>query len=679
MKINFRSGLLLVVFSFTSVCAFSQHKKFEFEKITIADFNSIKTTDSSAVAEVIADVGRSRFEYGPKGFYLIFTRKTRIHILKPEGTSHATIEISLYKSGSDKEAVTSFKGYTYNLEKGEMAKVKVKNEDMFLQEESEHWNRQKVAMPAVKANSIIEFEYEIHSDFTFNIQPWAFQSDIPVNWSEYSVKIPEYFKYKFISQGYIPFAVNDKNSMQQQFAVLYEADNGINGAFGQNNRVAAHSETYNMTADEYRWVTTEVPPMKPEPFITTVNDYISKIEFELSVIKMPGAIEKNVMNTWQTLNDKLLENADFGEAIRKGGFISDKLPAIIGKAGSEVEKANAIFDHVRNRMKWDGTNGIFVNNTPKKVYEGRTGSAADINLMLIAILKEAGFNCEPVILSTRSHGRIQEIYPIMSKFNYVVAMVMIDTSGYLLDATSKYMLFNTLPERCLNGKGRVISKKDPRWVQLLNVEAKSSYTQVDLSLSDDGSMKGKCTITSAGLDGNERRNTYQNKNEKEFIDEFTADHQSWSVAEFHISNLDTLNKPFAESYALEIPDEAQVAGDRLYLNIMAGFGQKSNPFKLEKRVYPIDFSCPIRENYLIKITLPEGWMVEQLPQKAMVMLPEKAGSFKCVFQETAGVIQINSTLKINKNMFLPDEYDQLKEFFRLMVAKHAEQIVLKKV
>jgi len=37
-----------------------------------------------------------------------------------------------------------------------------------------------------------------------------------------------------------------------------------------------------------------------------------------------------------------------------------------------------------------------------------------------------------------------------------------------------------------------------------------------------------------------------------------------------------------------------------------------------------------------------------------------------------------STLKINKNMFLPNEYDQLKEFFRLMVSKHAEQIVLKK-
>lgn len=678
MKITLRPCLLLVVLCFASIVSFSQQKKFEFEKITASDFNTVKTKDSSAVAEVIADVGLSRFDYGAKGFYLVFERKTRIHILKPEGTSHATIEIPLYKSGNDQEKVVSFKGYTYNLEKGEVVKTKVRSEDIFTQEDSEHWNSQKIAMPAVKANSIIEFEYEIHSEFTFNLQAWAFQSDIPVSWSEYTAKIPEYFIYKFISQGYIPFEITDKTRKQQQFTVLYAADNGIDGIRGQNNRTPAHSETYKMDADEYRWVAVNVPAMKPEPFITTVNDYISKIEFELSTVKMPGALVKEVMNTWETMNTKLLESDDFGVAIRKGGFISDKLPSITKDAGSKIEKANAIFDHVKSRMKWNGNNGVFVNNIPKKVYEERTGSVADINLMLVAILKEAGFTCEPVILSTRSHGRIQEIYPILSKFNYVVAMVKIDTVNYLLDATSKYVLFNTLPERCLNGSGRIISKNNPGWIKLLNSEIKNNLTNVELTLSEDGSMKGNCLITSSGLDANNRRNTWANKNEKEFLEEFTNTHQTWTVSEFHISNLDTLNKPFTESYAIEIPDQSQVAGDRMYLNMMSGFGQKTNPFKLENRVYPVDFSCPVREYYSIKIILPEGWIVEQLPQQSMVSLPDKAGSFRYMIQKNGDNVQVISSFNINKSMFLPDEYEHLKEFFRLMVAKQAEQIVLKK-
>ena len=533
MKKHLLTGTLFIVLLFTTAVTFSQQKNFEFEKITAADFNSIKTKDSSAVAEIIADIGHTRFDYGSVGFYLIFERKIRIHILKQEGTSHATIEIPLYKSGNDKELVTSFKGYTYNLEKGELVKTKVRKEDMFLQEDSEHWNTQKVAMPAVKANSIIEYEYEIHSNFTFNLQPWAFQSNIPVYWSEYNVKIPEYYVYKFLSQGYIPFAINDKSSSQQQFTVHYESE--LNAGLNQE-RQPSRTEVYKMEAYEYRWVATEVPAMKPEPFMTTTNDYISKIEFELSSIKMPGSLSKNIMDTWETLNTKLLENDNFGAAIRKGGFISDKLPAITGKANTNIEKVNAIFDHVKDRMKWDGTNGIFVSSMPKKVYEERSGSAADINLMLVAILKEAGYDCEPVILSTRSHGRLQEIYPILAKFNYVIAMVKIDTSKYLLDATSKYLLFNTLPERCLNGTGRVISKKNPGWTPLLTTETKNSFTQVDLSLSEDGSMKGKCIVTSTGLDANDRRNTYVNKNEKEFIEEFTTDHQAWSVTEFHKSN-----------------------------------------------------------------------------------------------------------------------------------------------
>jgi transglutaminase-like putative cysteine protease len=678
MKYHLLAYTILIVLFFITTVSFSQQKNFEFENISVADFNSIKTKDSSVVAEVIADVGYTRFDYGLDGFFLIFERNARIHILKREGASYATIEIPLYKSGNDKEIVTSFKGYTYNLEKGELIKTKVRKEDIFLQEESEHWNIQKVAMPAVKENSIIEFEYEIHSDFTFNLQPWTFQMDIPVYWSEYKVKIPEYYAYKFLSQGYIPFAISDNSKVQQKFTVHYEAESSSEQVLGAVKRTPAHSETFTLPADEYRWVAMEVPAMKTEPFITTVSDYVSKIEFELSVIKIPGSPIEEVMNTWETLNDKLLENADFGLMIKKGDFISDKLPAITGQATTNVEKVNAIFDHVKYRMKWDGTYGIFVNNVPKKVYEERSGSVADINMMLVAILKEAGYDCEPVILSTRNHGRIQETYPILAKFNYVVAVVKIDTSSYLLDATANYLLFNTLPERCLNGKGRVISKKNSRWIQLLNAELKNTFTQVDLNLNEDGSMKGKCTVISAGLDGNDRRNSYIGKNEKEFIEEFTSAHQACTVTDFHILNLDTLEKPLTEIYSLEIPDLAQVAGDRLYLNILSEFAQSTNPFKFEKRVYPVDFSCPIKENYIFNLTIPAGWSVEQLPQATSILLPNKAGFFKCALQENSGVLQIISTLKINKNMFLPEEYDQLKEFFRIIVAKHAEQIVLKK-
>ncbi len=419
--------------------------------------------------------------------------------------------------------------------------------------------------------------------------------------------------------------------------------------------------------------------MKPEPYITTVKNYLSSIEFELSMVRMPGLAPRDVSENWVTINEKLVENEDFGRMVKKGNFISDKLPGITANATTDLEKAKAISKHVQDRVKWNGNDGFLANKVPRKVYEDRTGSVSDINLMMIAMLNEAGLNVDPVILSTRDHGVVMEMYPIINKFNYVVGLVKIDTMQYLLDATSPYAPFNTLPERCLNGSGRIISKKNAGWVKLLNSEIRNEYTNATFTLTSDGSYTGTATITSGGLSGNERRNSYKDEEQKDFIKEFNTEHSTWGIKDFSYLNLDTLDKPFVETYTIEASDGAQVSGDHIYLNLMAGLGLKSNPFKLEKRTYPVDFSCPTRESILIKIMLPEGWTVEELPKPALVTLPEKSAVFKLNVAPGSGFIQVSSTLSINKIMFLPEEYEQLKEFFRLIATKHAEQIVLKKV
>jgi hypothetical protein len=59
----------------------------------------------------------------------------------------------------------------------------------------------KFTFPAIKEGSIIEYEYTIHSDFIFNLQPWEFQGAYPRLWSEYNVSIPEFLYYVFLSQG----------------------------------------------------------------------------------------------------------------------------------------------------------------------------------------------------------------------------------------------------------------------------------------------------------------------------------------------------------------------------------------------------------------------------------------------------------------------------------------------
>ena len=102
----------------------------------------------------------------------------------------------------NEEKLENLKAHTYNLENGKVVetKVDVKN-SVYRSGLDKNHVVQKFAFPAIKEGSIIEYEYTISSDFIFNLQPWKFQGDHPVLWSEYQVSIPEFFYYVFLQHG----------------------------------------------------------------------------------------------------------------------------------------------------------------------------------------------------------------------------------------------------------------------------------------------------------------------------------------------------------------------------------------------------------------------------------------------------------------------------------------------
>jgi hypothetical protein len=68
------------------------------------------------------------------------------------------------------------------------------------------------------------------------------------------------------------------------------------------------------------------------------------------------------------------------------------------------------------------------NEGVKKAYKDKTGNVAEINLMLTAMLRYAGLNANPVLVSTRSNGIA--IFPNRTAFNYVIAAVENGSSYY---------------------------------------------------------------------------------------------------------------------------------------------------------------------------------------------------------------------------------------------------------
>jgi hypothetical protein len=198
-----------------------------------------------------------------------------------------------------------------------------------------------------------------------------------------------------------------------------------------------------------------------------------------------------------------------------------------------------------------------------------------------------------------------------------------------------------------------------------------------MSLDETVELKGKLNFSREGYFACNMRKDYFNKGQETYVKEFLGS-RPWELQKSDFQNMSTVDQSVKENHELTIRDHATVAGEVIYLNPFVTSQIQSNPFKLENREYPVDFGSQSEETYMCKFTIPEGYVVDELPQSKALVLPGNAAKFLYNAAQTGNIVSITSNFQINRNIFLQNEYKQLREFYNLVVAKHAEQIVLKK-
>jgi hypothetical protein len=161
------------------------------------------------------------------------------------------------------------------------------------------------------------------------------------------------------------------------------------------------------------------------------------------------------------------------------------------------------------------------------------------------------------------------------------------------------------------------------------------------------------------------------------MEEMAKTHEGWTIPTYAFKELETLHKPLILDYEFTAPG-ADAPAATLYLNLVRQFSAERNPFIHEERRFPVDFAAPLDETLVFNITLPAGYEPEEMPKPAAVKLPEDGGLFTYQVAATPGNIQIMSRMNLRRAVYSAEEYTYLREFYSRMLAKHAEQIVLKK-
>jgi Domain of Unknown Function with PDB structure (DUF3857) len=656
---------------FLSINCFSQKEKVEkikFGDITAKDFApDYKALDSNAQAVILYHAGSAKYEGNSDArFNVIYTYHKRVLLINKNEFDEATIEISLYKGEKAEDDIEKLEAATYVLENGVVTKTKVDKESIFKDKATKDYTIKKFTFPNLKEGCIIEYTYRIISPRASYLRGFYFQDKHPVIRSEYDVKVPTLFNFIFLTSGYYNLTPKEVSESFQSYNLMNTGGAGSSQFF-----------TYNATNIFSKWVLTNLPPLVKEKYTTALTNHIAKIEFQLSTLNYPGEAPKPIMRTWGEATKDLLKDEQFGLALsEKNRWLDDDMEKLVVK-NDTLTTAKNIFKFVKNNYTCTDFDALYMPENLKKAFNAKKGNIVEINMLLTAMLKRADIMVDPVLLSTRDNGLAYEAYPLLNRFNYLIAKATIGGKEYLLDASHKRNGFNFLPEECYNGYGRIVSEK-PFVVPLFADSLKETkITTIFITNHEDGKkMEASFSSKLGCFESQHLKEVLSSSNLEDYFKKIKT---SYSY-DIDMSNtyIDSL-KVDEEKVNIKYDFSFKFDEDIIYFNPLLTEAYKTNPFTAATRNYPVEMPYTSNEVININIEIPKGYKVDELPKSARVNLNETEGLFEYIIQADAENIQMRCRIAINKATFSSEDYESLRDFYSYVVKKQSEQIVFKKI
>ncbi len=629
----------------------------KFGKVPDEDLKStVYERDTSAPAVVLGDYGVMNIEPVGDGYGLRFERHRRVKILNAAGLKYADVVIPYYHEGSPPEKVAQIRALSISPD-GEVTKLGKK--DYFREKINEYWSAVKFSIPDVQPGSVIEYTYVHTSSRLVELPKWTFQEEIPVRKSVLEIVYPEFFDYIYLINGLDGMTPVPQSDGSQ----LYSGPKGQfrvkKGYYEMTNAVALHEE----------------------PYMTTLSDYQTSIRFQLNRLRY-GTYEEPVLTTWPKLAAELEGHDDFGKYYQyKGNYRKawEAVEPLLAVLESEKDRARAIYYHLSNRLKWDGNYLALAEASPNEVYESAGGSSTDLNLLLLALLREAGLKAFPMLTSTRSHGKMYPLYPLFDQFNHTLVWVETGGKGQVLDLGDPLRPFGLPAVECLNGQGWVVDGENSRWVPIVPPRG-MDVLQVEARLDEDGTLRGKAEGAYRGYNAiPERAHHRQNPDAQYWQERLAQNFPEARISEVECENLEDLEKNFKVRFSFEIPEAAMSTDEFLYLTPVLYSSFQEPIFQLEERYFPVEIPYPFLEQFQLRLELPEGYVLEDQPQPVRFKMPQGAGDFLFTVTELPdNALEVQARLSIKKLQYQPPgEYASIKELFDLVAQKLGEQLVLK--
>lgn len=629
--------------------------------------------DTTATAIYLFHQGQSDFVYHD-GFQLTTEHWVRIKILKPQGVSYADVSVPYY-SPTDRdegqERASDIEGCSYNMENGKCIKTSMKRESISFERINNLYKMLKFSLPAVKEGTVIEYHYKLYSDYFSHIDNWMMQEELPMLYNQYKITIPHVFIYNIELRG-------------KDYIQVKQRDSSIH-ATEREGGSAGVSKDFIVSAQETTFTSRNLPAIRQdEPYCWCPEDYKVQVSFDLQGTQFTPNEYKPYSQKWEDVDNQLLkpENTQFGKYL---SFTNPFRPETKQAYNSEMsfeEKIICAFQILKKKMAWNGRYQLYSKELEKVIPKGN-GSNADLNFILISILKDFGLEAYPVVLSRRSSGMLPYNFPSLQKLNtFIVAVYDINKQKYVfLDGSMDVPALNILPLELSVNKARILSpkeKEEKKWVNVMALADNKSFMKIEARL-EGNQVKGHRSTILYGQEAVE----YQ-ANEKHKQDSIVSNPESngslknkLTVTNLKVKKQENDRALIEEEFDFVLQTDR--TDDHLYINPMLFPHLKSNPFIQTERVLPIEFPYPYKFTMLATLTLPEGYEVEETPQPQVIRTQGDGLQCKYMIQRQGNTISLNYIFYLKEPIFLTEQYKQLQELWTKVIEKNNEILVLKKI
>jgi hypothetical protein len=573
-----------------------------------------------------------------------YLMRIKVHSDDPLEVTEASLVGLPFYFADGIERITNLEGITHHLNGGE---TRLDVDNIRTVDLNSRYKVLEFEMPDAGPGDIIEYKYTLERRYIEELPDFYFSHRVPTRNVELYFKNSDFIRYNAVPQNH-------------DFEISY-----------QEHRVDTSSVpfvfTYNRPNPVYvqTWKAENVPAVDASSFISSIDDIRAKIKFQISEFGLP---RQPLENSWEFVAAQILRNDNPFTTI-------ENAPAMIQAGRDMAEKMNSgtavqdsIFHRINSNMQFNGQTAIFADGSLDGVLEGQPSSQAEINLVLLAMLKGAGIDAYPVYLSGRDFGRINMEFPSLFQFNSMLVLSEIEGEQYFMDASFPHSLPNLIPVKLYSERGMVLTDSTHYWQEISPDKSTFGFNiQMDAALQGDGSLAGTLTAETNGYPSQQIRQKLSNGEDVRSVtfDTFFDVYSDVSFQQISLQvdsmNLDKIQ--FEAEFLIE--DYARTFSDGIEFRPMVVGYLFNNPFEATERRVPITLDAPEKLSINYTIELPEGFTTEVSGETRSTSL---AGA--SLFEEYLAEdnrIDYSFDIDITRKEFPAEVYSQLRQIYERWV------------